>query len=358
MYCIKCGKEIPDNSLYCPSCGKRQNNDKVEPSLSKLVVKYKTTILLYLVWCFIHIGLILSSNPEIGEYQIGFAQYKKFDQSIGFYPFDIALSDLIQGGKYWFDPINNINVYDATELFFYTLLLPSIVLLLVLLWKKYKRNKKTNIGNSLQRRWSLLSNIKSNSIKTYGKKCSCWFKNATNKNKKSKLIIIFLFLVSCVIYYYPNGNDNNQDEENTEAMKHTSLSTGDYPYSGYYGYTLECDDCSGVQVTAPQNSDVIVIVKKDNEQGKVVGHVYICAGDTYKIGLMEDGIYQTFFYYGEDWNPQKDMGNGIKGGFESNEHFSKDKPQNIQNSVLSYVLQLQRNGNFNAKKTSRSDIFK
>ena len=357
MYCIKCGKEIPDNSSYCPFCGKRQTNDKEGFSLSKLVVKYKVILLLYLVWCFIHIGLFLSSKPQKGEYHIGFAQYEEYDQSIGFYPFDIALSDLILGGKYWFDPINNINVYDATELFFYTILLPSITLLLVLLWKQFKRNKKANIGNSLQRRWSFLSNINGNRIKTYGEKCSGWFKNVTSKNRKSKLLLIILFLVSCVIYYYPNGNDNNQDEEIAEGMKYIFHSTGDVPYLDYYGNTLVCNDCSGVKVTAPHNSDVIVIVKKDNEQGKVVGNVYICAGDTYKIGLKEDGIYQTFFYYGEDWNPQKDMGNGIKGGFESNEHFSKDKPQNIQNSVLSYVLQLQRNGNFKAKDTNRSDIF-
>ena len=356
MYCIKCGKEIPDNSLYCPFCGKRQTNDKEGFSLSKLVMKYKVILLLYLVWCFIHIGLFLSSKPEVRKGHWSFE--KTYDQRIEFYPFDTPLSNVIQGKRFWFDPINNINAYDTSELFFYTLLLPSIVLLFVLFWKKCKRNKKTNIGNSLQRRLSFLSNINGNSIKTYGEKCSGWFKNVTSKNRKSKLLLIILFLVSCVIYYYPKGNDNNQDDEIAEEMKYTSHSTGDVPYFAYYGYTLECDECSGVQVTAPQNSDVIVIVKKDNEQGKVVGNVYICAGDTYKIGLKEDGIYQTFFYYGEDWNPQKDMGNGIKGGFESNEHFSKDKPQNIQNSVLSYVLQLQRNGNFKAKDTNRSDIFK
>ena len=356
MYCIKCGKEIPDNSLYCPFCGKRQNNDKVESSLSKLVVKYKTTIFLYLVWCFIHIGIFLSSKPEVREGQWSFE--KTYDQRIEFYPFDTPLSNVIQGKRFWFDPINNINAYDTSELFFYTLLLPSIVLLFVILWKKCKRIKKNNIGNSLQRRWNFLSNINGNSIKTYGEKCSGWFKNVTSKNRKSKLLLIILFLVSCVIYYYPNGNDNNQDEEIAEGMKYISHSTGDVPYLDYYGNTLVCNDCSGVKVTAPHNSDVIVIVKKDNEQGKVVGNVYICAGDTYKIGLKEDGIYQTFFYYGEDWNPQKDMGNGIKGGFESNEHFSKDKPQILENCVLSYVLQLQINGNFTAKDTNRGDIFK
>lgn len=42
MYCIKCGKQIPDGSSFCPSCGANQNNgnstplpDKETPKSSK-----------------------------------------------------------------------------------------------------------------------------------------------------------------------------------------------------------------------------------------------------------------------------------------------------------------------------------
>lgn len=136
------------------------------------------------------------------------------------------------------------------------------------------------------------------------------------------------------------------------------LNTGDTPYSDYYGYNLKCgnEDCTGIKVTAPESSDVVVIVKRNNEQGSVAGHAYIQAGDTYKINLL-DGTYQTFFYCGEEWSPYKEMGNGVKGGFVRDEAFSKDSPQEICNAVLTYVLQLRKDGNFHAESSNRSEIF-
>lgn len=365
MFCIKCGKEIPENSIYCPFCGKHQQNEKFGFHYSQKIRKYKVLLLVYLVWCLIHISLFLFSKPT-GTYNVG-SQFlsgfeeRHYDHSGGFYPFDVSLTDVIKGNRYWLNLIDNIDVYDITELFFYTLLLPSIVLLFVLLWKKCISKYKTST-NYPERNFLSLNHNNLN-ISSFGKKCIGYIKGILSPKNKSKLILGIVFIIACIIYYYPKGSDQSQDDLNNNnelksKNKHTSTySTGDVPYFGYYGYTLSCDDCSGVQVTAPDNSDVIVIVKKDNEQGKVVGNVYISAGDTYKIGLREDGLYQTFFYMGNGWNPHKDMGNGIKGGFERDEHFSKDDPQNIQNSVLSYVLQLQSNGNFNAKNSERSDIF-
>ena len=82
---------------------------------------------------------------------------------------------------------------------------------------------------------------------------------------------------------------------------------------------------------------------------------------TKKTGYFQfdvpDGTYQTFFYYGKGWNPNKDMGNGVKGGFVKDEIFSKDKPQEICNGVLSYVQQLQRNGNFQAQSSNQKELF-
>jgi hypothetical protein len=51
------------------------------------------------------------------------------------------------------------------------------------------------------------------------------------------------------------------------------------------------------------------------------------------------------------------MGNGIKGGFVKDEIFSKDNPQDIYSGILTYVLQLQRDGNFQTKGSSRGEIF-
>ena len=151
------------------------------------------------------------------------------------------------------------------------------------------------------------------------------------------------------------------EEELTEEEKqyvNNSLSTGASPYTTNYGKNYKCPygHCSGIRVTAPAESDIIVIIKRNNQDGKVVSHGYIRAGQTYQFDIP-DGTYQTFFYYGEGWNPNTDMGNGVKGGFVKDEIFSKDNPQEIYSGVLTYVLQLQRDGNFQTRGSSRGEIF-
>ena len=93
-----------------------------------------------------------------------------------------------------------------------------------------------------------------------------------------------------------------------------SLSTGTMPYSQYYGKNYECpyDQCSGINVTAPVGSDIVVIIKRGNQSGKVVAHGYIRSGASFQFDIP-DGTYQTFFYYGRGWNPNKNMKGGIKG---------------------------------------------
>lgn len=155
--------------------------------------------------------------------------------------------------------------------------------------------------------------------------------------------------------------DSPREAELTEEEKaylHNSLSTGDTPYSAYYGSNYKCPypQCSAIEVTAPTNSDIVVIIKRNNEQGTVISHAYIRAGRKYTFDLP-DGTFQPFFYYGEGWNPEKEMGNGVKGGFVKDESFSKDNPQIINDCVLSYVLQLQKNGNFQTRGSSRNEMF-
>ena len=51
------------------------------------------------------------------------------------------------------------------------------------------------------------------------------------------------------------------------------------------------------------------------------------------------------------------MGNGVVGGFVADEVFAKDEPQNIHDAILSYVLQLSRDGNFQTRQSDSSEIF-
>ena len=151
--------------------------------------------------------------------------------------------------------------------------------------------------------------------------------------------------------------EDELSEENKRYLGN-SLSTGATPYKAVYGKNYRCPyaQCSGIRVTAPGESDIVVIIKRNNSYGKVMAHGYIKAGGTYQFDIP-DGTYQTFFYYGEGWNPNKDMGNGVTGGFVKDEIFSKDNPQEIYSGVLSYVLQLQRDGNFQTKGSNRGEVF-
>lgn len=161
--------------------------------------------------------------------------------------------------------------------------------------------------------------------------------------------------------YYPSSQTYEESEDISEEERqylNKSLRTGDTPYVDFYGKNYVCprNQCSAIEVTAPDNSDIVVIIKRDNENGRVISHAYIRAGRKYTFDLP-NGTFQPFFYYGEGWNPEKDMGNGVKGGFVRYESFSKDNPQAINDCVLSYVLKLQRDGNFQTKSSSRGEMF-
>ena len=154
-------------------------------------------------------------------------------------------------------------------------------------------------------------------------------------------------------YYDTSSDMESIKEELSDEDKQylgNSLATGSTPYKYAYGKNYDCPytQCSGIKVTAPHESDIVVIIKKDNSNGKVIAHGYIKAGNTYQFDIP-DGTYQTYFYYGEGWNPKKEMKGGIKGGFVKDEIFSKDNPQEIYSGILTYVLQLQKDGNFQTK---------
>lgn len=161
--------------------------------------------------------------------------------------------------------------------------------------------------------------------------------------------------------YEKNSVNTFVEDVLSEEDKHylnNSLATGSTPYRAVYGQNYSCpyNQCSGIKVTAPHESDIVVVIKRENSNGIVIAHGYIKAGGTYQFDIP-DGIYQTFFYYGKGWNPNKVMKGGMKGGFVTDEIFSKDNPQEIYNGVLSYVLQLQRNGNFQTKRSNMNEFF-
>lgn len=201
----------------------------------------------------------------------------------------------------------------------------------------------------------------------------------TNKGLKITAIVLGIVAIAGVVYVNTSddiqrGIQRRERQEALNQRKSSSSSSGSYssnskwqdnrlsngsqPYSQWYGYNYSCDEwgCSQIKVTAPTSSDVVVLVKRNNKDGNVVRHAYIRSGCTYTFEVS-DGRYQVFFYYGTGWNPEKSMSGGIKGGFVSGETFSKDDPQYLEGEILTYVLQLRKNGNLHTKHSSAGEMF-
>ena len=173
------------------------------------------------------------------------------------------------------------------------------------------------------------------------------------------LITIIVGIVICASPNTPIGKDGEWvSTDIRQQYANYSLPHGSLPYQRYYGGNSSCYSygCSAISVRAANNSDVVVIIKAQNADGRVVGHAYLRAGNSYTFELP-NGTYQTFFYYGKGWYPEKNMKGGVKGGFLSDEVYSKDNPQTLIDQELTYSLVLQQHGNFHTKSSSSSEVF-
>lgn len=157
-----------------------------------------------------------------------------------------------------------------------------------------------------------------------------------------------------------------EEEEQREQLYNTygsnSLHNGSQPYESFYGknHRYSSDEPHAeVRVKAAHNSDVIVIIRYNNQNGRVAGHTYVRAGQTATIQLPGGHRYQTFFYYGRGWYPDKPMKNGVKGGFLEDEAYSKDGSTALlqDNEILSFKLTPALDGNFSTSQSNESEIF-
>lgn len=151
--------------------------------------------------------------------------------------------------------------------------------------------------------------------------------------------------------------DQIADDAFEEQWQYNSLNQGSMPWAYCYGSRNGCGgyDCSQISVLSG-SSDVLVTIK--DEEGEVCRHAYIKSGTKFKFSIP-NGRYQVFFYSGTGWNPNKFMKNtscgALKGGFVSNESFTKDSYVDIYNQILSYELIQQVNGNLSTQPSSMNE---
>jgi hypothetical protein len=170
-------------------------------------------------------------------------------------------------------------------------------------------------------------------------------------------------LIGTITYQVPTVEFRDQAFEDLLAKAYrnmyanNSLSTGNKPWAYCYGSYNNCGGygCSEIQVRSG-GSDVVVTIK--DRKGEVIRHAYIRRNSSYAFH-MPNGRYQPFFYYGNGWNPNKEMKRvscGIlKGGFISGEHVGKDDYQYLNNNILTYTLVETTGGNFNTSPSSTNE---
>jgi len=147
-------------------------------------------------------------------------------------------------------------------------------------------------------------------------------------------------------------------EERRARLLDSSLNTGSRPFSECWrsGWSGDCE----VKVTAAATHEVLVTVKRGDQDGPVVGHVYVAAGGTGKIQFAS-GTYQVFFSQGKGWDP--DAVNPIRNceepaWFVDFYGVSKDEPDFYpEGQTYTYKLQPVQQGNFRAEGSDPNEAF-
>lgn len=139
MYCIHCGNPIPENSKFCPQCGKEQTISKVETKTevttqeviqNNILSSFKNTIsrtalIWYCIWVVLHLGLLLIGSDGIFDS----SNMRGMDD---FFPFNYK---------------SDVEDYDITEFLVYTLF-PLLIMFIAYLVKTNKpTNDPSQVGN-------------------------------------------------------------------------------------------------------------------------------------------------------------------------------------------------------------------
>ena len=152
---------------------------------------------------------------------------------------------------------------------------------------------------------------------------------------------------------------------------YNSLDDGSSPYDNYFGSGVY-DNSSYNEVTFLNTNSTDVIVCLENvSSGRTIRNEYIQKGNSFKMTKVPNGTYMVKVFYGNDWDPHKNiLGGRIKGSFTKDENFTKsDKADDfllmnqentrdgVTYSVWSVTLYSVVNGNMDQRPINASSFF-
>jgi hypothetical protein len=214
--------------------------------------------------------------------------------------------------------------------------------------------------------------------------------NATQRSNSSNdgCIIAFALLVLVAVIYgiinSPNkSSTKSTSKENTykpqelltndppaaEEIKNKGnrLKNGLSPYDQYFGKGVYKKNLNNFIEFKNGNSYDAVVCLVDIHTGRTIRNEYIMANSSFKMTNVPNGTYTVKSFYGNDWNPNKRLMNGlINGGFDTNFHFSKSdglsKQIILQDDGYNYsgytvTLYTVTNGNMSQQSINESEFF-
>lgn len=149
--------------------------------------------------------------------------------------------------------------------------------------------------------------------------------------------------------------------------KGNRLANGTSPYDHYFGKGIYNHSHNNFIEFKNGNSYDAIVCVVNVHTGRTIRNEYIRANSTFKMTNVPNGTYTIKAFYGNDWNPNKTLMNGaIKGGFDTNFHFSKSDGFNNQMyleddgynySTYTVTLYTVANGNMSQETINESEFF-
>lgn len=129
---------------------------------------------------------------------------------------------------------------------------------------------------------------------------------------------------------YATESLSNENSYNSyDEYRNNSLKTGSKPYASYFGKAQTGKNY--IEFKTSGSSDYIAIVKR-HSNNRYINHIYIKGGDKARL-YVPSGTYDVYFYSGNGWNPNMEVGQ-FKGGFVEGGITQKDGPIHLLSEII------------------------